>query len=58
MSKPRDPNGNDWIVTSTALAIQVAKAAGLENDNALIKKLAHGFYEQEMKRIKCLEQHV
>lgn len=51
MSKPRDSMGNDYIVPATALAIQVAKAAGLENDNALVKKLAHGFYEQEMKRI-------
>lgn len=52
MTKPRDPNGNDWIVSATALAIQVANAAGLENDRDLIKKLTNGFYEQEMKRIK------
>lgn len=52
MSKPRDPIGNDWIVASTALAMQIARAAGLEGDKELIRKLSNGFHDMELKRIK------
>lgn len=52
MTKPRDPCGNDWIVASTALAMQIAQAAGLEDDEALIRKLAEGFHRKELERVK------
>lgn len=52
MTKPRDSLGNDLIVSATATAIQVARAAGLEKDEEIIRKLSNGFYSQELKRRK------
>lgn len=55
MAKPRDICGNDLIVSATATAMEVARAAGLENDTDLVKKLATGFYSEELKRRKIEE---
>lgn len=50
--KPRDVCGNDLIVPCTAMAMQIAKNAGLESDQAFVRKLANGLYSQELKRLK------
>ena len=56
MTKPRDCVGNDLIVPCTATAMEVARVAGLDWDQEFVKKLANGFYSQEMKRLREVDK--
>ncbi len=51
MSKPRDICGNDLIVPCTALAVQIARSAGLADDNELVKKLRKYVLNETLRQL-------